>query len=248
MLLYGHLDKQPEMTGWREGLGPWTPVLARRQALRPRRRRRRLLDVRVARGARARCASRAMPHARCVVLIEGCEESGSFDLPLYIEHLRERIGTPSLVVCLDSGCGNYDQLWCTTSLRGMVIGNLHVDVLREGVHSGDGQRGRAVELSHRAAAARPARGRDARARSCPTGSTRRDSRGSASRRRRPWRPRSATACGHHFPCARHDAARYGRRGRADPEPHLAAAARDHRARPACRSSATPATCCAPARR
>ena len=27
VLLYGHLDKQPEMTGWRPGLGPWTPVL-----------------------------------------------------------------------------------------------------------------------------------------------------------------------------------------------------------------------------
>jgi len=27
VLLYGHLDKQPEMTGWSEGLGPWTPVI-----------------------------------------------------------------------------------------------------------------------------------------------------------------------------------------------------------------------------
>ena len=27
VLLYGHLDKQPEMHGWRDGLGPWTPVL-----------------------------------------------------------------------------------------------------------------------------------------------------------------------------------------------------------------------------
>jgi hypothetical protein len=71
------------------------------------------------------------------VIIEGCEESGSFDLPYYIEHLRARIGTPTLVICLDSGAADYDRLWCTTSLRGMVIGNLHVDVLREGVHSGD---------------------------------------------------------------------------------------------------------------
>jgi acetylornithine deacetylase/succinyl-diaminopimelate desuccinylase-like protein len=71
------------------------------------------------------------------VIIEGCEESGSGDLPAYIEHLRDRIGTPSLVVCLDSGAADYDRLWCTTSLRGMVIGNLQVDVLREGVHSGE---------------------------------------------------------------------------------------------------------------
>jgi acetylornithine deacetylase/succinyl-diaminopimelate desuccinylase-like protein len=73
-----------------------------------------------------------------VILIEACEESGSFDLPAYIDHLAPRIGTPSLVVCLDSGCGNYDQLWCTTSLRGLVIGTLEVSLLTEGVHSGDG--------------------------------------------------------------------------------------------------------------
>ena len=78
-----------------------------------------------------------MPHARCVVLIEACEESGSYDLPAYVDHLADRIGKPSLVVCLDSGCGNYDQLWCTTSLRGLAGGNLTVKVLSEGVHSGD---------------------------------------------------------------------------------------------------------------
>src|SRR5207244_9982261 len=76
-------------------------------------------------------------HARCVVLIEACEESGSFDLPYYVDHLAERIGSPSLVVCLDSGCGNYDQLWLTTSLRGVASGTLTVKVLDEGVHSGD---------------------------------------------------------------------------------------------------------------
>ena len=135
VLLYGHLDKQPPMDGWNAGLGPWTPVLrdgklygrggaddgysafacvAAIQALRAQR----------------------LQHARCVVLIEACEESGSGDLPAYIDALAERIGTPSLVVCLDSGCGNYDQLWITTSLRGLVGGTLTVTVLREGVHSG----------------------------------------------------------------------------------------------------------------
>jgi acetylornithine deacetylase/succinyl-diaminopimelate desuccinylase-like protein len=77
-----------------------------------------------------------LPHARCVVIIEGCEESGSYDLPHYIAHLKERIGTPSLVVCLDSGAGNYEQLWLTVSLRGMAAGTLRADVLTEGVHSG----------------------------------------------------------------------------------------------------------------
>src|SRR5205814_10031791 len=78
-----------------------------------------------------------LAHARCVVMIEACEESGSYDLPYYVDHLATRIGRPSLVVCLDSGCGNYDQLWCTTSLRGLAGGNLRVNVLSEGVHSGD---------------------------------------------------------------------------------------------------------------
>jgi acetylornithine deacetylase/succinyl-diaminopimelate desuccinylase-like protein len=137
VLLYGHLDKQPEMVGWREGLGPWTPVMEGE----------RLYGRGGADDGYAIFASLTainalrkdnIPHSRCVVLIEACEESGSFDLPAYIEHLTPRIGTPSLVVCLDSGCGNYDQLWSTTSLRGLVVGTLEIDILREGVHSGDG--------------------------------------------------------------------------------------------------------------
>ena len=137
VLLYGHLDKQPEMTGWREGLGPWTPVFEGE----------RLYGRGGADDGYAIFASltalrtlhdQGVPHARCVVLIEACEESGSFDLPFYIEHLAARIGQPTLIVCLDSGCGNYEQLWCTTSLRGVVTGVLTVELLREGVHSGDG--------------------------------------------------------------------------------------------------------------
>ena len=78
-----------------------------------------------------------VPHARCVILIEACEESGSLDLPFYVDHLASRIGEPSLVVCLDSGCGDYERMWLTTSLRGTAIGSLTVRVLEEGVHSGD---------------------------------------------------------------------------------------------------------------
>ncbi|HEX9794800.1 MAG TPA: M20/M25/M40 family metallo-hydrolase [Planctomycetota bacterium] len=136
VLLYGHLDKQPEMTGWRAGLDPWRPV--------------REGDKLYGRGGAddgyAAFASLTAieglrkhggRHARCVVLIEACEESGSYDLPHYIDALAERIGSPDLVVCLDSGCGDYERLWSTTSLRGMLVGNLRVDVLEEGVHSGD---------------------------------------------------------------------------------------------------------------
>jgi acetylornithine deacetylase/succinyl-diaminopimelate desuccinylase-like protein len=136
VLLYGHLDKQPEMTGWAEGKGPWIPVLEG--------------DKLYGRGgaddgyamfgalaALLALKTQNAPHARAVIVIEASEESGSPDLPYYIEALADRIGSPSLVVCLDSGCGDYDRLWLTTSLRGMVGGVLRVDVLEEGVHSGD---------------------------------------------------------------------------------------------------------------
>ncbi|RMD98451.1 MAG: M20/M25/M40 family metallo-hydrolase, partial [Deltaproteobacteria bacterium] len=136
VLLYGHLDKQPEMTGWEPGLGPWTPVL-RGSRLYGRGGADDGYAVFSALTALAALADQQIPRARAVVLIEACEESGSYDLPAYIEALADRIGTPSLVVCLDSGCGNYDQLWCTTSLRGIVMGALRVEILREGVHSGD---------------------------------------------------------------------------------------------------------------
>jgi acetylornithine deacetylase/succinyl-diaminopimelate desuccinylase-like protein len=137
VLFYGHLDKQPEMTGWRDGLEPWKPV--------------REGDKLYGRGVAddgyalfsALSAVNAvrrdqLPHARSIILIEACEESGSFDLPAYVEHLAPRLGELALVICLDSGCANYDALWATTSLRGLVMGALEVSLLTEGVHSGDG--------------------------------------------------------------------------------------------------------------
>lgn len=136
VVLYGHLDKQPEMNGWREGLGPWQPVLEGEK----------LYGRGGADDGYATFASllaikalqrQQIPHPRCRVIIEACEESGSFDLPFYIDALADRIGNPELVICLDSGCGNYEQLWNTTSLRGLIGGELRVEVLTEGVHSGD---------------------------------------------------------------------------------------------------------------
>jgi acetylornithine deacetylase/succinyl-diaminopimelate desuccinylase-like protein len=135
VLMYGHLDKQPEFSGWSDGLDPWTPVL----------RDGKLYGRGGADDGYALFASltairalreQGVPHARCVVLIEASEESGSPDLSHHIDALGDRLGRPTLVVCLDAECGNYEQLWCTTSLRGNLIGSLRVDVLAEGVHSG----------------------------------------------------------------------------------------------------------------
>ncbi len=134
-LLYGHYDKQPEFTGWAPGLSPWEPVL-RDGKLYGRGGADDGYALFASLTAIAALEKAGIPHGRCVVIIEGCEESGSFDLPHYIEALQEEIGRPDLVVCLDAECGNYGQLWLTTSLRGMLPGTLSVDVLTEGQHSG----------------------------------------------------------------------------------------------------------------
>jgi acetylornithine deacetylase/succinyl-diaminopimelate desuccinylase-like protein len=136
VLLYGHLDKQPEFSGWRRDLGPWTPKLEDGK-LYGRGGADDGYAVYAAISALEALQAEGLPHPRCVGLIETCEESGSFDLPAYLDALRPRLGDVKLVVCLDSGAGNYDQLWLTTSLRGMVSGVLKVEVLTEGVHSGD---------------------------------------------------------------------------------------------------------------
>ncbi len=137
VLLYGHFDKQPEFTGWEPGLSPWEPVFRDGKlygrggaddgyAIFSS-----LLAIRL-------LQEQGVPHAACSILIEGSEESGSIDLPAYVEHLADRLGEPDLVVCLDAECGNYDQFWLTTSLRGNLVGTLSVEVLTEGVHSGMG--------------------------------------------------------------------------------------------------------------
>jgi acetylornithine deacetylase/succinyl-diaminopimelate desuccinylase-like protein len=135
VLLYGHMDKQPEFTGWADGLSAWTPVL-RNGRLYGRGGADDGYAVFGSLVALRALADQSIPHARCVILIEGSEESGSPDLPAYIDALADRIGEPSLVVCLDAECGNYDQFWVTNSLRGNLLGTLRVEVLREGVHSG----------------------------------------------------------------------------------------------------------------
>ena len=135
VLLYGHLDKQPEMTGWDQDLGPWKPVL-KNSRLYGRGGADDGYSAYASLTALRALEDQGLPYPRCVLIIEACEESGSYDLPFYIDLLKERIGTPFLVICLDSGAGNYEQLWMTTSLRGNVVGELSVELIHEGVHSG----------------------------------------------------------------------------------------------------------------
>ncbi len=136
VVMYGHLDKQPEFNGWRSDLGPWTPKLDN-GLLYGRGGADDGYAVYAAITAIEALDAQGIKRPRVVGLIESCEESGSFDLPVYLDKLKPRLGNVALVVCLDSGAGNYDQLWLTTSLRGMVSGVLKVEILTEGVHSGD---------------------------------------------------------------------------------------------------------------
>ena len=136
VLLYGHLDKQPEMVGWREGFGPWDPLFENGKLYG-----RGSADdgyaVFAALAAIGALQAQGIAHSRCIGMIETCEESGSYDLPAYLDALAPRMGKVDFVVGLDSGCGDYERLWATTSLRGLAGGRLTVEVLTEGVHSGD---------------------------------------------------------------------------------------------------------------
>ena len=233
------------MTGWAEGSGPVdagaaratsstaaaAPTTATRSSPRSRRSR--------------RSHEQGIPHARCVILIEACEESGSYDLPDYIDHLAARIGKPSLVVCLDSGCGNYDQLWLTTSLRGLVGGDAHGAGADRGRPFGRRLGHRALELPHPAPAPLAARGRgDRRDPACrsstsqipPERIAQARSRGSgAGRARSTPSSRSPAAT---QPMARRSASSWcstAPGGRSSPSP----------ASTGCRRRRTPATCCGP---
>lgn len=135
VLLYGHLDKQPPFEGWRPGLGPFVP-LREGERLYGRGGADDGYAVFAVVTAFRALQEQGVALPRCVGLIECSEESGSGDLEAYVVHLRQRIGRPELVVCLDSGCGDYERLWVTVSLRGLVNGVLRVRVLNEGVHSG----------------------------------------------------------------------------------------------------------------
>jgi acetylornithine deacetylase/succinyl-diaminopimelate desuccinylase-like protein len=135
VLLYGHLDKQPEFTGWLPGLSPWEPVI-REGKLYGRGGADDGYAAFSSLAAIAALKAQGVRLPRCVLLIEASEESGSIDLPAHLDALGDAIGDPALVVCLDAECGNYEQLWCTTSLRGNLTGRLEVRVLTEGVHSG----------------------------------------------------------------------------------------------------------------
>jgi len=137
VIFYSHLDKQPSKPElWSEGLHPLRAV--RRD---PWLYGRGSVDDGYG-GYLCATSIRLLqeagePHPRCTMIIETCEESGSFDLPPYLEELTDQLGNPDMVVVMDSGGPDYDHVWMTEALRGLVSGTLSVKVSHEGIHSGN---------------------------------------------------------------------------------------------------------------
>lgn len=137
VLMYGHFDKQPPLTNdWDEDLHPYKAVI-KNGKLYGRGGADDGYAIFAAINSIKVLQEQNKPHPRCCIIIEGSEESGSPDLLYYIDKLKNKIGTPKVVICLDSGCQNYDQLWMTVSLRGVFMANLTAQLLTEGIHSGD---------------------------------------------------------------------------------------------------------------
>eukprot|EP00461_Guttulinopsis_vulgaris_P000064 UN00064 len=147
ILAYSHLDKQPRCGEWSEGLDPYEPVIIEDAKDHKGQTMAKLYGrggaddgygIYATLTAIKAAQAQGLPHARIVMVTEFCEESGSFDLCYYLDLLKPKIGNPDIVVCLDSGCGDYDRMWLTASLRGMIAFNLNVHITKEGCHSGAG--------------------------------------------------------------------------------------------------------------
>ncbi len=136
VVFYGHGDRQPEFKGWRPGLDPWKAV-DERDRLYGRGTADDGYALFAAMGALTILNTQYWSLPRCIILIEMSEESGSPHLTAHLEALKERIGKPDMVACLDAGCGDYKRAWVATSLRGTISFKLGVRVLAQGVHSGE---------------------------------------------------------------------------------------------------------------
>lgn len=135
VFFYGHLDKQPETQGWAEGLGPWEPVI-REGRLYGRGSSDDGYSFYMALTAVYALKKHQQSYPRVVGLYETDEESGSQDLPHYLKQVAPLIGSPACLCILDLSCKDYQRLWHTQSLRGVVMFELHVKVLDRPVHSG----------------------------------------------------------------------------------------------------------------
>ena len=135
VVFYGHLDKMPESGKWAEGLSAWKPVIKNNWLYG-----RGAVDDGYAFfsyiAAIKNLEAQKIPYNRCVLIIEACEESSSYDFPFYLKKLRSLIGKTELMICLDVAAGDYKKLWLTSALRGIVKATLTVKVLNEPVHSG----------------------------------------------------------------------------------------------------------------
>ena len=136
IMIYGHLDKQPWMEGWDEGLGPCEPVI-RGEYLYGRGGADDGYAPFSAMLAVKNLQQQGVMLPRIALVLETEEESGSENLLDLLEAAKEVIGTPDYCFCMDSGAFDYNQLWLTSSLRGVCIVSLEVEFAKGGYHSGE---------------------------------------------------------------------------------------------------------------
>ena len=97
LTLLGHFDKQPHMSGWKEGLGATTPVI-RDGNLYGRGGADDGYAIYNSVMAIKAIQDFGLSHPRCIIFVEGDEESGSIDLEFYFNKFSERIGSPAVLV------------------------------------------------------------------------------------------------------------------------------------------------------
>jgi acetylornithine deacetylase/succinyl-diaminopimelate desuccinylase-like protein len=134
VLIYGHLDKQPYGAGWEtdptdpvikngkmygrgggdDGYAPFSAMLAIKAA-----------------------QDQGVKMPRVAVVLETEEESGSPNLIPLLKAASDTIGKPDVCFCMDSGAFDYNQLWMTSSLRGICILDLTVQCGKDSYHSGE---------------------------------------------------------------------------------------------------------------
>ena len=136
LMLYGHLDKQPWMDGWDEGLGPTDPVI-RGEYLYGRGGADDGYSLFTCMLAIKNLHLQGVPVPRCAMVLETEEESGSPNLIPLLTVAKGLIGVPDIVFCMDSGSFDYNSLWLTSSLRGVTVVEVDVEAGKQGYHSGE---------------------------------------------------------------------------------------------------------------
>ena len=77
-----------------------------------------------------------LPHPRCIITIEGSEEGEIDDLEHYLKKYKAKLGSPDLVICLDSVALTNEAFFITSTLRGCINLDITIETGTSNYHSG----------------------------------------------------------------------------------------------------------------